>query len=132
MINFIIRVRKEIHWELWKKFKIDHTNKWYTHYPESVLENEMHKILWDFEIQTDYLTSAWRLDLVIVNKKKKKRTYWKEDFAVPADHGEKLKESKKRDTYLDLRRELGKKPQKTMEYESDGEINSNWCVRYSH
>ena len=22
--------------------------------PESVLENETHKILWDFEIQTDY------------------------------------------------------------------------------
>ena len=42
------------------------------HNPESVLENEAHKILWDFEIQTDYLISARRLDLEIVNKKLKK------------------------------------------------------------
>ena len=30
----------------------------------------MHKILWDFEIQTDQLISARRPDLVIVNKKR--------------------------------------------------------------
>ena len=40
------------------------------HNPESVLENEMHKVLWDFEIQTDHLISARQQDLVIVNKKK--------------------------------------------------------------
>ena len=40
--------------------------------PESLLENVLHKILWDFEIQTDLLISARRLDLVIVKKKKKK------------------------------------------------------------
>ena len=33
-------------------------NKWYMHNPESTLENEMHKILWDFVIQTDHLISA--------------------------------------------------------------------------
>ena len=38
---------------------------------ESVLENEMHKILWDFKIQSDHLNSARRPDLVIVNNKKK-------------------------------------------------------------
>ena len=26
---------------------------WYTHKPESALENETHKILWDFLMQTD-------------------------------------------------------------------------------
>ena len=26
--------------------------------PESVMENEAHKVLWDFEIQTDHLMSA--------------------------------------------------------------------------
>ena len=31
------------------------------------------------------------------------------DFAVPADHGVKLKESEKKDKYLDLTRELKKK-----------------------
>ena len=44
-------------------------NKWYMHKPESVLENEMQKILWDFEIQTDHLNLARWPDLV---KKKKK------------------------------------------------------------
>ena len=30
-------VEKVIHWELCKKFKFDHTNKWYVHNPESTL-----------------------------------------------------------------------------------------------
>ena len=30
------------------------------HKPESVLENEMHKILWAFEIQTDHLGSEFK------------------------------------------------------------------------
>ena len=33
---------------------------------ESVLENEMHKLTWYFEIQTDHQVSARRPDLVIV------------------------------------------------------------------
>ena len=41
--------------------------------PASVLENYTHKLLWDFDIQTDYLISARRLNLTIINKKKKKR-----------------------------------------------------------
>ena len=65
------RVSKVIHWELCKILKFDHTNKRYMHNPEYVLENETHKPLWDFEIQTDHLISAKRPGLVIVNKKKK-------------------------------------------------------------
>ena len=41
------------------------------HNPESVLENEIYKLLRDFEIETDHLISARRPDLVIVNKKKR-------------------------------------------------------------
>ena len=62
-----------IHRELCKKLKFDHTNEWYMRNPESVLENETHKILWDFEIQTDHLISSRRADLEIVNKKRKKK-----------------------------------------------------------
>ncbi len=65
------------------------------HNPESVLENETHKSLWDFKIQTDHLMSARRPDIVIV--KKKERIYLMMDFAVPADHRIKLKEIEKRD-----------------------------------
>ena len=43
------------------------------HNPGSVLENETHKLLWDFETQTDHLTSARRPDIIIINKKKKKK-----------------------------------------------------------
>ena len=34
-----------IHWELGKKFKFNHMNKWYIHNQESVRENQMHKLL---------------------------------------------------------------------------------------
>ena len=37
-----------IHCELCKKLRFDHTTKWNTHKPESALENETHKLLWDF------------------------------------------------------------------------------------
>ena len=36
---------KVIHWELCKKFKFDHTNKWYLHNPKSVGENDTNKLL---------------------------------------------------------------------------------------
>ena len=62
-------VGKVIHWELCKKFEFDHANKGYMHNPESVQANEMHKIPWDFDIQTDHLISARRPDLVIINKR---------------------------------------------------------------
>ena len=32
-------VCKVIHWEMWKKFKFDHTNKWYMHSLAPFLEN---------------------------------------------------------------------------------------------
>ena len=53
--------------------------------PESVLENETHKILWDFEIHADHLISARQPDLE-KKKRKKKRTCRIADFAYPVDH----------------------------------------------
>ena len=65
-------VDKAIHWEMCKKFKFDHTNQWYMHMhnPALVLENDTHKLLWDFNIQTDHLIPARRPDLIIINKKR--------------------------------------------------------------
>ena len=65
-------VGKMIHWEICKKFQFDQTNKWYMHNPAHVLENDTHKLIWDFNIQTDHLIPARRPDLIIINKKKKK------------------------------------------------------------
>ena len=47
-----------IRWELCKNLTFDHTNKWYMPNAVSVLENETHKLLRDFDIQTDHLISA--------------------------------------------------------------------------
>ena len=63
---------KVIHWELYKKLKFDYANKWYINNPESVPENETHKLLWDFETQTDQQISTRQPDLIIINNKKKK------------------------------------------------------------
>ena len=60
-------VGKAILWEMCNIFKFDHTNEWYMHNPASVLENDTHKLLWDFDIHTDHLVSAKRLDLIIIN-----------------------------------------------------------------
>ena len=66
-----IWVGKVIHRGMCKKFKFDHTNKWYMHNPAPVLENVKHKLLWDLNIQTDHLIPARRSDLIIIKKKKK-------------------------------------------------------------
>ena len=41
-----------------RKFQFNHTNKWYMHNSAPVQENDSHKLLWDFNIQTDYLIPA--------------------------------------------------------------------------
>ena len=48
-------VGKVIHLELYKRFRYNHANKCCMHKPDFLLENEMHKILWKFEILTDHL-----------------------------------------------------------------------------
>ena len=62
-------VGKVIHWEMCKKIKSVHANKWYMHNPAPVLENATYKLLWDFDIQMDHLISARRPDLIIINKR---------------------------------------------------------------
>ena len=99
-------VGKVIHWEMCRKFQFDHTNKWYMHNPAPVLENDSHKLLRDFNIQTDHLIPARRSDLIIINKRK--RICKIVDFAVQADYRINLKENEKKDKYLDLARELKK------------------------
>ena len=73
-----------------------------------VLENDSHKLLWDFDIQTDHLIPAKRPDLIIINKKRKKKICKIVDFVVPANHRINLKEREKKDKSPDLARELKK------------------------
>ena len=77
--------------------------------PESVLENQMRKFLWDLGVQTDYQISYRRPDLVIVNdnKKRKKKTWLIVDFVASAEHSVKFN-GEKRDKDLELARDLKK------------------------
>ena len=93
------------------------------HNPESVLGDETHKLLWDFEIQTNHLISARQPDLIINNKKE--RTCRIVDFAVLADH--KVKSENAKSKYLDPAREL-----KTVVHESEDYSSCNWCSWYNH
>ena len=61
-------VDKGIYWDICWKVKFDLTKKWYMHNPASVPENVIHKVLWDFDIQTYHLISARRLDLIVINR----------------------------------------------------------------
>ena len=42
-------VGKMIHWELYKKFRLDHTNIWYILNTDFILQNKSHKIIWDLK-----------------------------------------------------------------------------------
>ena len=56
----IIKKKKEKkgeHAKLWT-LMFHLTTEWYMHNPEPVLENDTHKLLWDFDIQTDHLILA--------------------------------------------------------------------------
>ena len=52
------------------------------HTPESDLKNEMQKILWDFEMQTDHLILTRRTDQMIINEKKKEEKRKKRELVV--------------------------------------------------
>ena len=95
------------------------------HNPTPILENASHKLLWNFNIQTDHLIPARRPDLIIINKKR--RTCKIVDFAVLADHRIKLKECEKKNKYLNLAREA----KKTIEDESVDFTYCDWCFWHS-
>ena len=81
---------KIVHWKLARKCNFEVGDKWYEHEPESVLENEDNKILWDFNILIDYVIEAQRPDLVVVDKISCKTI----DFAVSGDSRVEEKERK--------------------------------------
>ena len=86
--------------------------------PTSVLENDTHKHLCALGIQTDHLISARTLDLIIINKNKKSKSK-KENLQncrfCSLGWTQKLKESEKKDKYLDFARDL----KKNLEHEID-------------
>ena len=86
--------------------------------PESVGENESHKILLGFNIQTDHVFPIRRPDLASFYKKKKELVY----LQISPFH--RTTENEKIDKYLDLAGEL----KKTVEHEVDVNTNCSWCA----
>ena len=99
-------VGKRIHWEVCRVNGITVPPKWYNHVPQPVIENEMCKILWDFNVQTDHVIEARRPDMIVIDKTTRKCVIV--DFAVPFDSRVSAKEQEKILKYQDLARELKK------------------------
>ena len=100
------KLGKKVHWLLCKKFEIECEDKWFSHQPEPVLENDKCKILWDFAIQTDKEIEHRRPDIVVIDKEKRECKII--DIAVPGDQNIKVKELEKISKYQDLRLQVQK------------------------
>ena len=61
-----------IHWVLCKKYGVKVCERWYEHKVESVMENDIVKILWDVFIQVDIQIEHRRSDTVVMEKNTKK------------------------------------------------------------
>ena len=72
------------------------------HKTESILQNETHKILWDFEIQTDHQIPAWSV------KQKEKNLPFNGFCSSSGPQRENKRKQKKIDKYLYIVRELKK------------------------
>ena len=99
-------IARIVHLELCQKFGLIGKMKWYNHKPDSVMENDRVKILWDFNIQTDHVIQHRRPDIVIVYKNERRCHIV--DVAVPGDKRVEQKEQEKIEKYGELKRELKK------------------------
>ena len=94
------KVATMVHWELCKQYDLPHSQNWYEHRAEAVMENDDVKLLWDFNIRTDRVIEARRPDIVLIDKKNKETLII--DVAVPGDFRVKEKEIEKITKYQDL------------------------------
>ena len=94
------KVATMVHWELCKQYDLPHSQNWYEHRAEAVMENDDVKLLWDFNIRTDRVIEARRPDIVLIDKKNKETMII--DVAVPGDFRVKEKEIEKITKYQDL------------------------------
>ena len=94
---------------------------------ESVQENEMHKILWNFELQTNHQSSEDQKKKTPKMNKQTKNS--KENFPSSwfcRSSGPQGENQRKRKEKQVLRPYL--RATKTVEYEGDGDNNCSWCA----
>ena len=100
-------VARAIHWDLSGKCGFERNERWYDHVPESVLEKDDYKLLWDFSVRTDHEIGARRPELMIIDKRD--RSCQIIDVAIPEDGRVREKEDEKIEKYQDLAREVQRK-----------------------
>lgn len=83
------KLGKKLQWLLRKIFVTESEDKWLSHQPELVLENEKSKILYEFEIQTDEGIEHQRTGIVVIDKEKREGKIV--DIAVYRDQKIKMK-----------------------------------------
>ena len=72
---------------------IECEDKWFSHQPDPVLENDKCNIVWDFAIQTDKDIEHQRPDTVVTDKQKRECKII--GIAVPGEQNMKVKEMEK-------------------------------------
>ena len=97
-------VAATVHWGLCANMGFERAEHWWQHQPETAMENESFKLLYDFNVMTDKKITARRPDIIIVDKKNRHTTII--DVSCPADRNIKNKETHKIEKYQDLKIEL--------------------------
>ena len=64
-------IERYVHWQFYEKLDFNRTSLWYEHEPESVIEDENFKILWDFNIKCNHMIEARRRDIMVIVEVKK-------------------------------------------------------------
>ena len=90
------KVCSHLHWCLSRKYGLDVDSKWYHHKPNKVIENDVVKIVWDYNIQTDRIIEHRKRKCLIV------------DVAIPGDQNITKKEFEKINNYSELRVEIAR------------------------
>ena len=75
-------VSTHLHYSICKALDNETTDKWYTHKPKPVLEEDV-TVLWNQAVHTDREVTANRRDIITKNKKRENCTPI--DVAIPAD-----------------------------------------------
>ena len=100
------KVCSHLHWCLSRKYGLVVDSKWYHHKPDKVVENDVVKILWDYNIQTDRIIEHRRPDITAVDKVRRKCLIV--DVAIPGDQNTTKKEFEKINNYSELRVEIAR------------------------
>ena len=99
-------VGRYVHWQFCEKLGFNRARLWYEHEPESVVDNENFKILWDFTMQCDHMIEGRIPDIVVVDKVKKETMIIY--VAIPGDTRLCDKEREKIEKYSLLKGEIAR------------------------